>query len=320
MRRRKSGGDRAALAVELGPLSLKSPIVTASGTFGLGDEYLEGIDTSKVGAFTTKSLSVFPWRGNPPPRIARTPAGMLNSIGLQNPGVDEWLKTHLPSLERTGVAVIGSVWGRNPAEFAEAADRLAAQECVVAVEINLSCPNIDEAGEIVAHSEEASGAVTAAVARAVGSHGKPVFAKLSPNLPSLTSLARRVIESGATGLTLTNTLLGMAIDTARGAPLLGKTTGGLSGPAIKPVVLRHVFEVASAMQGVPIIATGGVFNGCDAAEMLMAGAGAVGVGTASFYDPRAPQVIAEELQVWSRRSEVGRVADLTGVALRGGLP
>lgn len=313
-RRRRRG--RIDLSTELGPVELHSPIVTASGTFGLSDEYLRGIDTRRIGAFTTKSLSAFPWAGNPAPRMVRTPAGMLNSIGLHNPGVDEWIDTYMPAVKGCGIAVIGSVWGRNPEEFAAAAERLARQVCIVAIEINLSCPNVDEPGEVFAHSVESSSAATSAVVEAVGPFGKPVFAKLSPNLPSLIPVAQAVVGAGAAGLTLTNSVLGMAIDVGRARPSLGTERGGLSGPAIKPVVLRHVYEVASELHDTPIIGTGGVFNGCDAAEMLMAGASAVGIGTASFYDPSAPQRIAEELEAWCLRSGLSAPAEARGLALR----
>jgi dihydroorotate dehydrogenase (NAD+) catalytic subunit len=312
--------DRPNLSVEVGPLVLRSPIVTASGTYGLAAEYLEGADLSRIGAFTTKSLSIFPWEGNPPPRIFRTPAGMLNSIGLQNPGVEAWIDIHMPAVERTGVAVIASVWGRTPKDFASAASALGGQRCVIAIEVNLSCPNVEEPGEIFAHSPESSADVVSAVVEAIGPHGKPVFAKLSPNVPSVVPIAEKVIDAGATGLTLTNTVLGMAVDVVRGVPALGNQRGGLSGPAIKPIVLRHVFEVASTLDEVPIIGTGGVFNGCDAAEILMAGASAVGVGTASFYDPSAPQKIAEELERLCSRNKVNSIAELSGLAIRNALP
>ncbi len=313
-RRRRDSGPGPDLRVELGPLRLQSPLVTASGTYGLADEYLRGADRRLVGAFTTKSLSVYEWEGNPPPRIVRTPAGMVNSIGLQNPGVRAWIESCLPRVEACGIPVIASVWGRRPEEFAEAARLLAEKDGIVAVELNLSCPNVESPGEIFAHSKTAAAQATAACAEAVRDLGKPIFAKLSPNLPSLVEVARSVTAVGATGLTLTNTLLAAAIDTARAAPALGNVTGGLSGPAIKPVVLRHVLEVATALPEVPIIATGGVFNGCDAAEMLMAGAIAVGVGTANFYDPRAPEAIARELAEWCRRSGFGAVRDVRGLA------
>ncbi len=317
MRKRRRDGEAGVdLSVQLGPLRLASAIVSASGTFGLGDEYLRNIDPRRLGAFTTKSLSIFPWPGNPPPRIAATPAGMINSIGLDNPGVDEWIESCLPAVKRHGVPIIGSVWGRTPEEFAAAATRIASYDPIVAIEVNLSCPNVEEPGEMIAHSVQASEAVISAVTEATKASGKPVFAKLSPNVPSALPFAEAVLEAGATGLTLINTVLGLVIDPERAEPVLKRSVGGLSGPAIKPIALRHVYEVSTALDAVPIIGTGGVFNGCDAAEMLMAGASAVGVGTASFYDPKAPQRIAEELESYLKSRNFGAAGDILGIARR----
>jgi len=308
------------LSVDLGPLRLRSPVITAAGTFGLADEYLRGVDVSRIGAYTTKSLSLDAWPGNPPPRIRRAPAGMINSIGLENPGVNEWVEKHLALVERWDIPIIGSVWGRSVSEFAEAASRLACRNSVIAIEVNLSCPNLEKPTEIFAHDYKLSASVIQAVSKSVRSAGKPVFAKLSPNLPSLVEMAKELLEAGATGLTLTNTVLATALEIHHAALALGNPRGGLSGPAIKPIVLRHVLEVASEVRGVPIIGTGGVFNGCDAVEMLMAGASAVGVGTASFYDPRAPAKIAGEIEAWCLRSRIFSVRELQGVAIPGGLP
>lgn len=285
----------AWFSVSLGPVRLGSPIVTAAGTFGLGSECLEALDTAWIGAFTTKSLSPYPWGGNPPPRVRAAPAGMLNSVGLDNPGVEEWTRRYYPGLRDAGVVVIASVWGRSPREFAEAAAAVAELEAVSAVELNLSCPNLERPEEMVAQSPEAAGQVVAEVARAVQGTGKPVFAKLSPGVASMVPVASAVLEAGATVLTVGNTVPALELDPHTGEPRLGGGRCGLSGPAIKPIALRHVFDVAKAFPDVGIVGTGGVFNGCDALEMLRAGASAVGVGTASFLDPRAPEKIAREL-------------------------
>jgi dihydroorotate dehydrogenase (NAD+) catalytic subunit len=299
------------LRATLGPLVLPNPIVAASGTYGHSDEVARLGDPSAIGAVTTKSLSPYPWAGNPAPRVVDTTAGMLNSVGLQNPGVDAWVEHDLPPLLARGARVIASIWGRTVDDFAKAAAALApAVERLVALEVNVSCPNLEDRGEMFAHHPKATAAAIGAVVAEIGA--LPVFAKLSPNVTDMRPVAAAAMEAGATGLTLVNTLLGLAVDAERRRPRLGAGGGGLSGPAIKPVALRAVWDVSRALLGVPIIGTGGVASGVDAVEMLLAGATAVGVGTATFYDPRAPQRIATELAAWCRRHRVARVADLVG--------
>lgn len=297
--------------VRLGRLVLPNPIVAASGTFGHGAELARLCPPAALGAVTVKSLAATPWPGNPAPRLHPATAGMLNSVGLQGPGVAAWIAEDLPALRATGARIIASVWGRNVGEFGEAARLLApAAADLVAVEVNVSCPNLEDRSRIFAHSEEATRQVVDAVASA--GLGVPVLAKLSPNTDELPEIAAAAVEAGADALTLVNTLLGYAIDIETRRPVLGAGRGGLSGAAIKPVALRAVHDVTQALPGVPVIGTGGVSNGRDAVEMLLAGASAVGVGTATFRDPRAPQRILGELLDWCAAHGVGRVRDLTG--------
>jgi dihydroorotate dehydrogenase (NAD+) catalytic subunit len=299
------------MTTRLGPVMLPNPIVAASGTYGHGDEVARLGDPSAIGAVTAKSLSVFAWAGNPAPRVHETAAGMLNSVGLQNPGVATWLEHDLPLLRERGARVIASVWGRSVEEFAAAAAALRpAAGGLVAVEANVSCPNLEDRNRMFAHRAESTTAAVGAVVAEAG--GLPVFAKLSPNVTDLVEIAAAAMEAGAAGLTLVNTLLGLSVDAERRRPRLGAGGGGLSGPAIKPVALRAVWDVSRALPGTPIIGTGGVASGVDAVEMLLAGASAVGVGTATFRDPRAPERIARQLAEWCTRHRVERVADLVG--------
>ena len=297
--------------VHLGPIELPNPIVAASGTFGHGDEVARLCDPAKLGAVTVKSLAPYEWPGNPAPRLHMTTGGMLNSVGLEGPGVEHWVAQELPTLRTLGARVIASVWGRTVDDFALAAKMLhPARADLLAVEVNVSCPNLEDRSRMFAHAPEPTAAAVTAVVDAVG--GLPVFAKLSPNVVDLTDVAGAALEAGATGLTLINTVLGLLVDAERRRPVLGAGGGGLSGPAIKPVALRVVHDVSRAFPGTPIIGTGGVSSGTDAAEMLLAGAGAVGVGTATFRDPRAPIRIGRDLARWCGRHDVVRVADLVG--------
>jgi dihydroorotate dehydrogenase (NAD+) catalytic subunit len=295
----------------LGKVTLPNPIVAASGTYGHGDEVARLGDPSAIGAVTAKSLSPYPWAGNPAPRVHETAAGMINSVGLQNPGVAAWVEHDLPALVGRGARVIASVWGRSVEEFAAAAAALSpGAGSLVAVEANVSCPNLEDRNRMFAHRAESTAAAVGAVVAEAG--GLPVFAKLSPNVTDLVEIAAAAMEAGAAGLTLVNTVMGLSVDAERRRPRLGAGGGGLSGPAIKPVALRAVFDVYRALPGTPIIGTGGVASGVDAVEMLLAGAGAVGVGTATFRDPRAPERIARQLAGWCTRHGVSQVADLVG--------
>jgi dihydroorotate dehydrogenase (NAD+) catalytic subunit len=309
-RRPTSGVD---LTVALGSLQLPNPIVAASGTFGHGAELAALCDPQAIGAVTTKSVAIFASAGNPPLRVAEAPGGgMINSVGLPGPGVDAWIAHDLPALEARGARVIASIWGRTVADYEAAARALkVVAHRVVAIEVNLSCPNVEARAEVFAHAPETTRTATRAVVDALGG-AAPVFAKLSPNVTDLVSIAGAALDAGAGGLTLVNTLMGLVVDTRTRAPRLGAGGGGVSGPPIHPVALRAVWEVSRAFPGVPIIGTGGVSTGEDAVEMLLAGASAVGVGTATFLDPRATLRIVEELAAWCAQNGVARVRDLIG--------
>jgi dihydroorotate dehydrogenase (NAD+) catalytic subunit len=300
--------------VRLGPVVLPNPIVAASGTYGHADEVARLGDVHALGAVTTKSVSPFPWPGNPSPRVHETASGMLNSVGLENPGADVWVADELPRLLATGARVIASIWGRTVDDYAKAAAVVAgARDHLVALEVNVSCPNLEDRSLMFSHSCAATGSVIEAVV--ANARSVPVFAKLSPNVTDIREIAASAVDAGAAGLTLVNTMLGLAIDPESRRPRLGSGGGGLSGPAIRPIAVRAVYDVACALPGVPIIGTGGVATAEDAVEMMLAGASAVGVGTATFRDPRAPQRIARNLVRWCARHGVTRVAELTGGVL-----
>jgi dihydroorotate dehydrogenase (NAD+) catalytic subunit len=317
-RRRRGPGAAPPvdLRVRLGPLELPNPVIAASGTFGHADEVGRLCPPDRLGAVTAKSQAPFAWPGNPAPRLHMTTGGMINAVGLQGHGMEHWIDADLPAL---GARVIASVWGHDVDDFGLAAKSLRrAAADIVAVEVNVSCPNLHAGGAdapratIFAHDP----AMTEAAVRAVvdADLGVPVFAKLSPNVTELSEIAAAARRAGATGLTLVNTVRALSIDAGERRATLGAglSGGGLSGAAIKPIALRAVHDVAQAHPGVPIIGTGGVSTGVDAVEMLLAGASAVGVGTATFLDPRATLRILAELVDWCVAREVTRVADLTG--------
>jgi len=302
------------LRVRLGAVELQNPIVAASGTFGHADELAALCDPSKLGAVTAKSQAPYPWPGNPPPRLAPVDAGLVNAVGLQGPGLESWVARDLPALRAHGAAVIASLWGRTVDDFAAGAARLGAVRAdLLAVEVNVSCPNLAAHGRPFAHDAAQTGAAVAAVTAA--GLALPVLAKLAPDVTELPAIAAAALEAGADGLTLVNTARALVVDAATRRPVLGAGPGGLSGPPLKPIALRAVQEVAAAHPGVPIVGTGGVTTGLDAVEMLLAGASAVGVGTATFADPRASLRVLAELDRWCAHHGVTRVADLTG-ALR----
>lgn len=301
------------MAVTIGSVTLPNPVMTASGTAGHGAELAPYLDLSALGAVVVKSLHAEPWPGNPPLRVHETAAGMINSVGLQGPGVRAWLDHDLPPLLATGARVVASIWGRSVEEYRRAADLLAAASPgVVAVEVNLSCPNTEAGRDLFAHSAGDTAAVVAATAGC----GRPRWAKLSPNVGGLGAIAAAAREAGAEAVTLVNTVMALAIDPETGRFRLGSGArgGGLSGPAIHPVAVRSVFEVHRAVPGVPIVGVGGVAGGDDAAELLLAGARAVQVGTATFADPRAPGRVLHELERWAGRRGLSRIDETIGGA------
>ena len=299
------------MAVAVGSVALPNPVMTASGTAGHGAELAPYLDLGALGAVVVKSLHAEPWPGNPALRVHETTAGMINSVGLQGPGVAAWLAEDMPRLLATGARVVASIWGRSVDEYRRAADLLAgAPPGVVAVEVNLSCPNTEAGRDLFAH---APGTAAAAVDATAGC-GRPRWAKLSPNAPNLAEVAAAVGEAGAEAVTLVNTVMGLAIDpvTRRFRLGSGPNGGGLSGPAIHPVAVRAVFDVHRALPGLPIVGVGGIARGADAAEMILAGATAVQVGTATFADPRAPGRVRDELEAWVRRQGVAHLHELIG--------
>jgi dihydroorotate dehydrogenase (NAD+) catalytic subunit len=311
MPRRTPPGPAVDLGVTLGPLQLVNPIVTASGTYGHGAEVARQGDPDAIGAVTAKSLLPEAWAGKPAPRLHMTASGMVNAVGLQGPGIAAWLEHDLPALRDAGARVIASLWGRTVDDYEQgAAMLLPARDDLIAVEVNVSCPNLHRRSEMFAHDPAATAEVVTAVVRA--EIGLPVFAKLSPNVTDITEIAVAAVTAGATGLTLVNTVMGLVVDAETRRPVLGGGGGGLSGPAIKPVALRAVHDVSRALPDVPIIGTGGVASGVDAVEMLLVGASAVGVGTANFLDPRAPHRIVDEVRAWCAQHGVVRVTDLIG--------
>jgi dihydroorotate dehydrogenase (NAD+) catalytic subunit len=315
-----AGTHPVDLTARLGRLLLPNPVMTASGTAGHGAELASYLDLGALGAVVVKSLSPEPWAGNPPPRVHPTAAGMLNSVGLANPGVDAWLGHDLPALAATGARVVASIWGFTADDYGRAAAVLATArqegraDGLVAVEINVRCPNLVDRRHIFAHSCAGTAGAVGAASDALVPAGLPVWAKLSPNVTDLPEIAGAALGAGAEGLTLVNTLIGLALDPATGRPRLGAGSGGLSGPALHPVAVRAVHDCRRAFPAAVIVGVGGVTSGEDAAELLAAGADAVQVGTATFADPRAPARVLDELARWCARSNVWRVADLVGRA------
>lgn len=292
-------GDPRVLATQVGGIALPNPVMTASGTSGHGAELAEYGGLGDLGAVVVKSLAAEPWPGNPAPRVHEVGAGMLNSVGLQGPGVAAWAAGDLPALHSAGARVVVSVWGRTVGDYARAAELVAevlatpAGACIVALEVNVSCPNVEDRSRMFAHSAETTRRVMDAT-----ECGVPRWAKLSPNVPDVVEIAAGALEGGADGLTLVNTLLGLALDPESGAPLLGAGGGGLSGAPVHPVAVRAVWECRDAFPDIPIVGVGGVASGRDALELLRAGADAVQVGTATFRDPRAPWKVLRQLDRW----------------------
>lgn len=290
---------------------MKNPVTVGSGTFAAGREYSDFVDVAALGAVTTKGASIEPWQGNPCPRIAETPSGMLNSVGLQNPGVGHLIEHDLPWLVAQGATVIANVCGHATDEYVAVVEALEQADAADALELNISCPNVDAGGMAVGvDARQAAHVVAACRARTQ----RPLIVKLTPNVTDVTEIARAVEAAGADAVSLINTLLGMAVDVERQEPVLARVVGGLSGPAVKPIALRMVWQVAHAVS-IPVLGMGGISSGADAVEFMLAGATAVAVGTANFANPAATIDVIDGIAAYCERHGVADVNDLKG-ALR----
>jgi len=296
------------MSVKIAGITLRNPVMTASGTFGYGEEFSRYMDLESIGAIITKGLSLPPKAGNPMPRIVETPGGMLNAIGLQNVGIDAFIKEKVPFLRRVNTPVIVNFFGTTLEEYAELAGRLDTVPEVAGIEVNISCPNVKQGGIVFGTDPKAAYAVVKAVRDATI---KPVIVKLSPNVTDIVEMATACAEADADALSLINTITGMAVDPRTRRPALANLTGGLSGPAIKPIALRMVWQVARAVN-LPVIGIGGIVSATDAVEFLLAGATAVQVGTANFMTPDASQTIAQGLENYLRENEIADVKELIG--------
>jgi dihydroorotate dehydrogenase (NAD+) catalytic subunit len=302
---------RPDLSCTLGSLRLPNPVMTAAGTSGHGAELAAYFDLAKLGAVVVKSLAPFAHAGNPAPRVVAVPGGMMNSVGLQGPGVAAWLEQELPALEATGARVVASIWGRTVSDYEAAASALAgASPCVVAVEVNVSCPNLHDGGRMFASSAAATKEAMSVTAVC----GRPRWAKLSPAVTDLTEIAAAALDGGAAGLTLVNTLPALAIDVSTRRPALGGGGGGLSGAALHAVAVRSVYDCRRAFPQAAIVGVGGVASSDEAVELILAGADAVQVGTATLADPRAPLRVLAGVVRWCRREGVSQLSDLVGAA------
>ena len=306
------------MSTELAGATFTSPVMTASGCAGYGRELDQFFDITEIGAVVTKSIMMQPRSGRPTPRMAETPSGMLNSIGLQGPGVDQFVERDLAWLEQRGARVVVSIAGSTADEYIRLAQKLRHSSAVTALEVNISCPNVEDRGLVFACDPDASATVIEG-ARRNSAPGIPVFAKLSPDVTDIVAIAQACVDAGADGLSMINTTLGVVIDTDTMLPHLGGVTGGLSGPAIRPMAVRAVWQVHSALPEVPIIGMGGIASGADAFEFILAGASAVQVGTSIFNDPSAPIRVAHELQQLLGDRGIQRLEDAVGYAHRQGI-
>lgn len=295
------------MSVNIAGVELKNPVMTASGTFGSGMEYGEYVDLNKLGAVLTKGVATVPWPGNPTPRIAETYGGMINAVGLQNPGLDTFIKRDIPFLKQYDTKIIVNVCGKSKEDYVEAVERLAEQP-VDMLEINISCPNVKEGGIAFGQNPNSAMEITQAVKKVAK---QPVIMKLSPNVTDITEMARAVEAGGADAVSLINTLTGMKIDINRRTFAVANKTGGLSGPAIKPVAVRMVYQVANAIK-LPIIGMGGIANADDALEFIMAGATAVSIGTANFNDPYTTVKVIDGIKDYMLKYGIEDIAELTG--------
>ncbi len=296
------------MSVEIAGIKMRNPVMTASGTFGYGREFADYMDLESIGAIITKGLSLRPKAGNNTPRIVETPGGMLNAIGLQNVGIDAFITTKLPFLRTVDTPVIVNLYGNSLEEYGELAARIDDLAEVSGVEVNISCPNVKQGGIVFGTDPAAAAQVVGLVRK---STSKPLIVKLSPNVTDVVAMARACVDAGAEALSLINTLTGMAIDINSRRPVLANITGGLSGPAIKPVALRMVWQVSRAVK-VPLIGIGGIMSATDALEFILAGATAVQVGTANFLNPAAAEEIAAGMESWLVEKGVKEIGELVG--------
>ena len=296
------------LSVNIAGVTWKNPVTVASGTFGSGAEYSEFVDLSKLGAVTTKGVANIPWEGNPTPRVAETHGGMLNAIGLQNPGIDVFVKRDIPYLKSQNATIVVNVCGKTTEDYVEVVERLG-DEPVDMLEINVSCPNVKEGGIAFGQNPDALYDITKAVKAKAK---QPIIMKLSPNVTDITEMARAAEAAGADAVSLINTLTGMKIDVERQAFVLANKTGGLSGPAIKPVAVRMVYQVANAVK-IPVIGMGGIRTAADALEFILAGATAVSVGTCNFVNPQTTMEVIAGIEDYMKRHKVEDINDLIGI-------
>ncbi len=297
------------LSVKLGQLSLKNPVLTASGTFGYGEEFADFVDLNRLGGFIVKGTTLEPREGNDYPRMAETPSGMLNAVGLQNKGVDYFIEHIYPRISHYQSEIIVNVSGKCVEDYVTVCEKLSALDCIHAIEVNISCPNVKQGG--MAYGTTCAGAaeVTSAVRKAWPRH---MIVKLSPNVTSIADIALAVEDAGADSVSLINTLLGMAVDVERRRPCLSTITGGLSGAAVKPVAVRMVWQVAKAVK-IPVIGLGGIMTGRDALEFIMAGATAIEIGTANFINPKATIHVLDEINEFCVRQGVKDIHELIGI-------
>ena len=295
------------LSVDIAGVTMKNPVTTGSGTFGSGEEFSEFVDLSKLGAVTTKGVANVPWPGNPTPRVAEVYGGMLNAIGLQNPGIDVFVERDVPYLKKAGATIIVNVCGKSEKDYVEVVERLS-DEPVDLLEINVSCPNVKEGGIAFGQDPKALYEITKAVKAKAK---QPIIMKLSPNVTDITEMAKAAVDAGSDALSLINTLTGMKIDIERRDFVLANKTGGMSGPAIKPVAVRMVYQVANAVD-VPIIGMGGIATAEDALEFIMAGATTVSVGTANFINPATTLEVVDGIKAYMERHQINDINELIG--------
>ncbi len=296
------------LSIKIAGVEWKNPVTVASGTFGSGEEYADYVDFNRLGAFTTKGVSKDPWEGNETPRVAEVTSGMLNAIGLENPGIDVFCKRDIPILRKYNTKLIVNVCGKTVDEYCEVVERLA-DEDIDMLEINISCPNVKEGGIAFGQDPKAAGEITSAVKK----HAKqPVIMKLSPNVTSISEMAKAVEAAGADAISLINTLTGMKIDVNTRTFALANQTGGLSGPAIHPIAVRMVYEAAHAVS-IPIIGMGGISSATDAIEMILAGASAVSIGTANFYQPSITEEVVKGINRYMKKQGFSSVKEMVGI-------